>query len=273
LKELKIDVGGGETFQPYDPDVPKKVAEWAKKQGYTVPSDPEGLRDRFGMGWWKFAPDVAEKLLKKAGLTKSAQGKWQTADGKPFKISILAAPDEQDVYRLAIGAQDQWRKFGIEVDVEAVERDPYYTRNNTGDFNVISGWGQAGGGLSVNAIADKWQAIQGLHSRYFTKIGDSTAATGSNNTSRFKFPEIDKIIDQLAAVHPDDPKALELGRDFMKFWVENMVGITTISFKKFITIDEYYFTGFPTSEKPGRQPLYWFIGGRFSLPLVEPVKK
>src|SRR5215207_2568661 len=78
LKELSIDVGNGETFQPYDPDVPKKIAAWAREQGYTVPedSDAEGLRDRFGLGWWKHAPDIAEKLLLKNSFTKGADGKW-----------------------------------------------------------------------------------------------------------------------------------------------------------------------------------------------------
>lgn len=269
LKELTIDVGGGEKFQPYDPEVPRKIAEWAKQQGYTVPDDAAGLRERFGMGWWKHAPDVAEKLLMKNGFTKSGDGKWMLPDGKPWKISLMAAPDEQDVYRLALGAQDQWKKFGIDVEVETLERDPYYTRWNTGDFVGISSWSP----FQVNAHPDLWFGLNALHSRFFTPVGQSTAGRGSASRLRYKSEQLDRIIDEMGKLSPDDPRVLELGREAMKWWVENMTSIITISFKKFITIDETYWTGWPTSENPNRQPLYWFIGGRFSFPQVEPVKR
>jgi peptide/nickel transport system substrate-binding protein len=271
LKELEIEVGDGETFKPYDETVPMRVAEWAREQGYSVPDDPEAARMRFGMGWWKHAPDVAEKLLLKHGFSRDANGKWLLPDGTPWTIKMIAAPDEVDVYRLAIGAQDQWGDFGITVEIETLERDPYYTRNNTGLFEMTSGWGNANT-LSVNATADKWQALLGLHSRFYTPVGESTAGRGSTNAMRLNSPELDAIIDEMGSLHPEDPRVLELARDSMKLWAENMYSIVTISFKKFVTIDEYYWTGFPTSENPNRQPLYWFIGGRFTLPQVEPAK-
>ena len=271
LKDLTLDLGNGETFKPYDETVPQQIAAWAKEQGHTVPDDPEGLRDRFGMGWWKHAPDVAEKLLLKHGFTRDADGKWLLPDGTPWTIKMIAAPDEVDVYRLAIGAQEQWGDFGITVEIETLERNPYYDRNNTGQFEMTSGWGNACS-LSVNATADKWQALLGLHSRFYTPVGESTAAHGSTNTMRLKSPELDAIIDEMGSLHPEDPRVLELARDSMKLWVENMYSILTISFKKFITLDGYYWTGYPTSEHPDRQPLYWFGGGRFTIPYVEPAK-
>jgi peptide/nickel transport system substrate-binding protein len=271
LKELEIEVADGETFKPYDETVPQQVGEWAAAQGYSVPTDVEGLRDRFGMGWWKHAPDVAEKLLLKHGFSRNDDGMWLLPDGTPWSFTILAAPDEVDVYRLAIGSQDQWTEFGIQVEVNPMERNPYYTSQQTGDFEVLSAW-SGSSGMSVNATTDKWQSIAGMHSRWYVPSGESTAGTGSSNEIRLKDPEIDRIIDELAALHPDDPQVLELGREWMKLYVENMYVIPTISFKKFITIDETYWTGFPTSENVTYQPLYWFHGGKFTFPQVEPVK-
>jgi len=271
LEELTIDIGNGETFKPYDPTVPQQVAAWAKEQGYTVPDDPEGIRDRFGIGWWKHAPDVAEKLLLKNGFTRGADGKWLLPDGTPWKISMIAAPDEQDVYRLAIGFQDQMREFGVEVEIESLERDPYYQRQNTGDFVATSSWG--GANLLVNASPDLWQGLLGKHSRFYTPIGESTAGTGSNNILRSVMPGLDEITDRMGQLPPDDPEVLELGMQALKLLTENLYTTTTISFKKFVTMDEYYWTGWPTAENPNRQPLYWFMGGRFSFPQVDPVKK
>jgi peptide/nickel transport system substrate-binding protein len=268
LKELTIDVGNGETFKPYDPDVPRKIAEWAKEQGYTVPEDAEGLRDRFGMGWWKYAPDIAEKLLINNGFTKGADGKWLLPDGTPWKIKMIAAPDEADAYRLAIGFQDQMRKFGINVEVESLERDPYYTRQLLGDFEATSAWVA----FRVLASPDLWYGLNTMHSRFFTPVGEP-APDITINPLRVKSPELDRIIDEMGALSPDDPKATELAQEALKWWVENMITTTTISFKKFITMDEYYWTGWPTAERPDWQPLYWFMGGRFPLMYVELVEK
>jgi peptide/nickel transport system substrate-binding protein len=271
LKELEIEVGDGETFKPYDETVPQQVGDWARAQGYDVPTDAEGLRDRFGMGWWKHAPDVAEKLLLKHGFSRNSDGMWLLPDGTPWSFSILAAPDEVDVYRLAIGAQDQWTEFGIQVEVNPMERTSYTESQNTGQFEVMSAWA-GGSGMATNATTDKWQSIAGLHSDFYVPSGETIAGTGSLNQERLQDPEVDRIIDGLAALHPDDPQVLELGREWMKLIVENMYFIPTISFKKFITIDETYWTGFPTSENAPYQPLYWFHGGKFTFTQVEPVQ-
>ncbi len=240
--------------------MPAKVAEWAKQKGYTVPSDPEKLVDLFGIGWWQYAPDVAEKLLKKHGFKKE-QDKWLLPDGTPWKITIIAAPDEVDVYRLAIGAADQWGRFGIEVD-------PYYTRNIVGDYDCISAWGM-GGGFGASATLDKWPFIYMLHSDFYKPTGERTVGGFGGNRLRVKSPELDKLIDEMGALPPADPRVLEMGKEFLKLWTENMWSISTISFKKFITEDEYYWTNFPTSENPYAQPCYWFMGGRFVLPHLQ----
>jgi peptide/nickel transport system substrate-binding protein len=261
LRTFTIDVGNGETFAPYDPDAPMRIAQWATQQGYNVPTDLDGIRARFGVGSWKHAPDIAEKLLVNAGFKRGGDNKWMTPDGKPWTIPMIAAPDENDVYRLALGAQDQLKAFGIDVSIETLERDPYTNRQNTGDFVTTSTWG----GLAVNAHPDFWQGLSALHSRFFTPIGKSTAGNGSNNIDRFQYPQLDQLIDQMGKLTPEDPQVLDIGRQVMQFWVTNMVRLHTISFKKFITQDTQYWNGFPTAENPTRQPLYWFIGGRFTF--------
>ena len=49
-----------------------------------------------------------------------------------------------------------------------------------------------------------------------------------------------------------------------------MLTTNTISFKKFTSFDDTYWTGWPTSENPARQPLYWFMGGRFTFADIAP---
>ena len=98
----------------------------------------------------------------------------------------------------------------------------------------------------------------------------STAGSGSSNILRFKAPGLDPLIDEMGKLSPDDPKVAELGQEALKIMVENMLLTSTISFKKFTSFDDTYWTGWPTSENPTRQPLYWFMGGRFTFANVEP---
>ena len=267
LKELQIEIEEGIFYRPYDDAVPKKIAAWAQKQGHSIPSSDEELRLLFGTGWWKHDPKIAERLLLKNGFTRNTNGEWLTPDGELWTIKMIVAPDEVEIYRLAIGAQDQWADFGLKLEIETLQRDPYYNRNLMGEFEAISSWSNASTG---DATRDKWQAIFGLHSQFYTPIGKSTATTGSTNTLRVKSKEMDRIIDELDQIHPEDDRVVELGREFMKLWVENMFSIITISFKNFTTVDQYYWTGFPTNENPFVQPLYWFGGGRFTFQNVAP---
>jgi peptide/nickel transport system substrate-binding protein len=269
LKELTIDIGDGETFAPFDETVPARIVEWAKAQGYAIPAEtPEEMVDMFGVGWWKYAPEVAEKLLMKHGFKRDADDRWLLPDGTPWTFEITAAPDEVDVYRMAMGAVDQWDMFGISFDIRTLERGPYYNVNRTGDFTATSNWGFSGG-IGATAAIDKWPFIKELHSDFYKPLGEISM----NNSLRVKSPEVDKLIETLGALPPDDPKVLELGQEFLKLWTENMWSIPTISFKKFVTQDLYYWDNFPMAENPYGQPCYWFMGGRFIFPQLEATGK
>jgi len=144
LKAFTIDVGNGETFAPYDPDAPKRVAAYAKSRGYVFPETQEFQDQAFGLGWYKYAPDIAIKLLEKNGFKadKDKDGKptkWYLPDGKPWSISFMCGTvlSNHDA-RNAVAAVQQWKKFGIDASM-------YNTENGdglgaTGDFDVSGAW-------------------------------------------------------------------------------------------------------------------------------------
>lgn len=265
LEQLEIEVTNGEKFKPFDSEIPFRIADWARKRGYKMPDDPNEIISIFGIGWWKYAPDIATKLLEKHGFYKDENGKWHLPDGTLWKFSIIAATDEEDAYRQAMWAADQWRRFGIEVSVTPLERNIFYMRNQTGDFDCTTMWGIGG---SPSANLDKWSYIFRYHSKYYKPVGETQPDPGFN-PMRLKDPRVDKIIDEMGRLSPDDPKAYELALDWIKLWVEEMWTIPVTSFKKLITFDEYYWTNFPTAENPYGQPLYWFMGSRFVIPYLE----
>lgn len=263
LVNLQIELDGGEMYNPYDPTIPDQIAAWAEEQGYSVPGTP---REVFGTGWWKFDPATAERLLTKAGLTRGGDGKWMRPDGTPFTISINAAPDEPDAFRQATAAQDMWGDFGIDVDLQGVERSVYDQNNFVGQFQISAPWGSV-----ADPSGDIWQALRGWHSDFYVPNGEDFRSKGGGNYMRLQDPATDEFIDALGAADPQSPDTVVIAQDFLKHWIEEMYMIPTISFKKFVTWDSRYWTGFPTAEDPKIMPLYWFMGGKFTFQGLEPV--
>jgi len=259
LLDLQVDLGDGEMYNVYDPSVPEQIAAWAEEQGYNVPGTP---REVFGTGWWKYDLEAAEKLMLKAGMTKDGD-QWMTPDGEPFSIDLISPPDENDAFRMANAAADMWSDFGIDVNLQGLERNVWDQNQRVGQFDISTPWTNFG-----LASGDAWPEIRNDHPQYIVPVGED-AATGGGDTyitsMRLNDPVLGEMIDQMAVTDPSTPESIELNTEYYKYWVENMYSITAIAFKKFVTWDERYWTGFPTAEDPNYMPLYWFHGGKFAV--------
>lgn len=263
LTNLEIDVGNGETFQPYDPSVPDRIAEWAEGQGYQVPGTP---REVFGTGWWKFAPEAAEKLLIKNGFSRDGDGNWLKPDGERWTLNLQSPPDENDAFRMANAAADMWSEFGIDVNLQGLERSVFDQNHVEGQYQVSTPWHSF-----ALASGDAWSEMRPWHPDFYVPAGEDYRSKGSTqNHERINDPKLGELIDGMAAVDPDSEKNYELAREFLKYWTEQMYFVTAISFKKFVTWDERYWTGFPTAENPEYMPLYWFQGGKYALQSLMP---
>lgn len=265
LTNLEIEVEPGTMYKPYDPAVSDKIAAWAEEQGYTVPGEPASV---FGGGWWNFDTDVAERLLLKSGFTRNSDDKWLKPDGTLWTLDVQAPPDENDAFRMATGAADMWSDFGIDVNLQGLERSVWDQNRYTGQYGLTAMWNSF-----ALTDSDMWPQVQQLHSRYYVPNGEDARTSGGGwlNTTRLNDPKIDEFIDKMATLEPGSEESTALNMDFLKYWTENMLSLPVIGFKKFTTWDERYWTNFPTSEKPDYMPLYWFQGGKFAIQNLTPV--
>ena len=261
VENLEIDVAG-EAYKPYDGTVADRISEWAGEQGYAMPGADAAAS--YGSGWWKFDPDTAAALLEHNGYTRDDNGDWWTPEGERFGFTLQAAPDEPDSFRTANAAADMWQDFGIDVELQGLERSVWSANFNVGQFEVDSPW-------TSQALpdGDGWPNVQSYHSKYYVPAGENYNALGGGRPERLQDTALDELIDTMETVHPEDPQNVTLMHEFLQHWVENMYYISTVSFKKFVTWNELYWTGFPSSENPAYMPLYWFQGGRFSLAGLE----
>jgi peptide/nickel transport system substrate-binding protein len=266
LKEFTIDVGDGETFAPYDPDAPKRVADYARSRGYIFPDTPEFQAQAFGLGWYKYAPDIAEKLLVKNGFSRDADGMWLLPDGTPWKISFMHGTvlSNHDA-RNGAAAVQQWKKFGIDAELYiTTETDGL---GATGDFDVSGTWPAQepwGAGPDLYRVLDRW------NSAYKRPIPERTQGI----YSRWSSDEMDAIIKELRETDPFDTEAvIAIGTEGLKEAVKNMPGVPTYGYIGFVGWDEYYWTNWPGSENAYNEPYTHWPNFKYTTPFLKATGK
>jgi peptide/nickel transport system substrate-binding protein len=264
LKEFTIDVGDGETFAPYDPTAPQRVADLARSRGYVFPDDEAFIAKTFGLGWYKYAPDIAEKLLVKNGFSKDANGMWLLPDGTPWKIAFMTGTTlSNHDYRNAVAAVQQWRKFGIDAEVFSTENGA--DLGALGDFDVTGVWP---GREPWGAGPDLYRTLDDWNSAYIKPVGERNQAAFN---SRWSSPEMDDIIKRLRETDPfDTEQVVAIGTEGLKEAVRNMPGTPTYGYIGFVGWDETYWTNWPGSENAYNQPYTHWPNFKYTTPFLQP---
>ncbi|HEY64757.1 MAG TPA: twin-arginine translocation signal domain-containing protein [Caldilineae bacterium] len=264
LRDFALDLGNGETFKPYDPDAPLRLAEYARKRGYVVPEDPKEIKRTFGYGWWKYAPDVAAKLLEKNGFSRDKDGKWLLPDGTLWKFTILCDPNPgHHHYQNAFAAVQEWRKFGI--DVEVTPNENWSTLNLHGQFDVSTAWPAYepwGGHVDLFRTFDQWNSAY---------VEPELGKPHYGHLSRWSDPRLDKVIAELKDTDwSDTERIIELGMEGLKIAVQEMPSIPTYTYVGAVAWDTYYWTNWPGAENIYSQPYHHWPNFKYMLPFLEP---
>jgi len=263
LMDFELDTGK-RRIKPYDPTIGKQIADMLRpSMGDQIPTDATQISKAFGRGWWKPDPQAAQELLEKAGFTRRGD-KWITPDGKPFAIKLLVEGESRPVMtRAGSMIAQQWRQFGIDA-ATVVAQGSISDRRNAGDFEVIIGWSVEtwGGHPDLSFFLDSW------HSQFVAPPGKPQPP---RNWQRWSHPELDKIVDQIRRIGFDDPKAIELGKDYAKLVVREMPTIPLMSYNVFTAMDETYWTGYPSADRqPYTNPVPNWANTKYMMVRLKP---
>lgn len=266
LSEFTLDLGNGEKFKPFDLEAPKRIVEYAKSRGYVVSEDAAVLEKTFGIGWYKYAPEAAEKLLKKNGFSKDKDGKWLLPDGKPWKFEVITRSDMSHLnFKNGAAAVQQWKKFGI--DATHFPSDNLTALTQNGEYDVSGEWPAQ---EPWGAGADLYRTLDFYNSEYVKPVGTIT----QGQTSRWSSPELDAVIKRLRETDPSKTdQVIAVGTEGLKILVQNMPAIPTFGYIGFLTWDETYWTNWPGSENPYTQPYGHWGPFKYMMPSLKATGK
>ncbi|MCU0974666.1 MAG: ABC transporter substrate-binding protein [Burkholderiales bacterium] len=262
LKDFELDTGKRK-IKPYDPTVGKQVADMLRpSMGDQIPADPKEIARSFGMGWWKTDLQAATELLEKAGYKKQGN-QWLGPDGKPFSVRLMVEGDLRPVMtRAGTMIVQQWRQFGIDAKID-VAQGTLLTRRAAGDFDSFIGWSVEtwGGHNDLSYFMDSW------HSQFVAEPGKPQPL---RNWQRWSNPELDKLIEQTRSIGFDDPKGVEIGKEYVKLMTREMPIIPIMAYNVFTAMDQTYWTGWPTSENPYANPVTNWGNSRYMFVKIKP---
>ena len=264
LKDFEVDTGKRK-IKPYDPTIGKQIADLLRpSMGDQIPTDAKDIGRAFGLGWWKTDAQAATDLLEKSGYKKQ-NGQWMTPDGKPFAIRLMVEGDLRPVMtRAGTMIVQQWKQAGIDAKIDLAQ-GTLLTRRAAGDFDSFIGWSVEtwGGHQDLSYFMDSW------HSQFVAQPGSPQPL---RNWQRWSNAELDKIVEQTRTVGFDDPKAIELGKDYVKLVAREMPTIPLMAYNVFTAMDTTYWTGYPTSADPYTDPVPNWGNSRYMFVRLKPAK-
>ncbi len=200
----------------------------------------------------KYDPAEAAKLLTEAGFAKNKDGMW-AKDGQAIPGTINGFEGiHSDIVPVVA---EMLRQCGIEANVN------FGTDAQQNMNDGKPGFYMFGHGAST---VDPYAAFELYHSKFAASLGQTA---GNNRYSRYKNPEYDAIVDQMAPLSADDPKFQELAAKALEIYWRDQIDVPVIQWLHRIPYNQTYWTNWPTAANPaqGENGAFWAHTGMLVL--------
>ncbi len=235
-------------YKPFDNSYAKTIVAALTEQGIEgLTTDEEEMKDVYGIGWWKYDTEEAEKLLLAEGFTRDSDGMWLLPDGTPWQINIIAPNYISDKEKLLYAVADAWKQFGIDAVVQSCDKATYQSNMKKGLYDCCVTWPNLCPSVDITVDIEQWT------SSLITPIGEDTLATSYSKAAsgRYASETIDAIFQELKGLEPDDTSVVELTTEFLKEIVTNNPFMMVGSQFALTAQMTHYWTGYPDAESVG----------------------
>ena len=207
----------------------------------------------------EFSVEKAGQLMTEAGFTQNGDGLWEK-DGKT--VSAVINGFEGIHSDLAPVLVEMLRNGGFDASIN------FGTDAQTNMNDGKAGLYMFGHGASLK---DPYAAFELYHSRYSAAIGTTA---GNGRYSRYKNPEYDKILDEMAPLSADDPKFQADAVKAMEIYWRDVIDIPVIQWLHRIPYNQTYWTNWPTAANVagGTNGAFWAHTGMLVITQLKAAK-
>lgn len=207
----------------------------------------------------KYDPAAATKLLDEVA-PKGADGK-RMYKGKVASIDIITPmPVNDPVFVFGDLLRAELVGQGIVSTCRALTGSVYDQQYQAGQFDVAALW-------SCDVRVDPLEMFTNLRSTYVKPIGQNS---GGKNPVRLNDPQVDSLIDKLAAVPPDSAEAPALRNQLMERFYEDAPFVPVVQQIAPQYFNTAYWKGWAAGEHIYQIPFNWWGHFVFVLGKLEP---
>lgn len=266
LKDLKLSDG----YQPWNANFAADMVKKMTDAGTDPSILPTGdnVTKSYGMGYWKYDPAEAEKLMATAGYKKGADGFYAGADGKTWEVELVIPSDWNKVMqRVGFSIADSWNKAGFKTNARQVDNGEFGKVQNTNSLlTTMVNWSSSCV-FNTNYIQN-WRSF----SKEYLKPVDSNDQISGNNM-RITDEKVFKLIADAASMDMSKPEFLQAGQEIVKEMLSQMTYINMMNIPTTIPTNETYWTNFPKAENAYAVPYTWWSSFKKILVTIKPTGK
>jgi len=218
-----------------------------------------------------YDPNKSIEILKSLGFKRGPDGVWVTPNGTRLEFELqtgVPAPP----YWLSVA--EDLNKIGIKVKVKPLEWAVRWSNHARLHYDMWASWAQ------FPAVATPYTWYDHFSSEYLLPIGQE--APEGFNRIRFSNATYDKILNELAGIPDEDPRAYELYNKLLEILLQELPRIPLTGRLEYVILNDYYWTNWPDSwggENPYTQAQWWWskflfvffnIRSRFLPPVLPP---
>jgi peptide/nickel transport system substrate-binding protein len=215
----------------------------------------QDLVEKYRVGVYDVA--AADKIFTAQGYKKNADKLWASADGKVLSLTYVVSGSEPEDNNVAAVLTDQLKAGGIDVKLESLV-DPVLTSTIlAGDY-----------GIAMNAFCPgyPYENLELYHSRNYVPLG-KPAPWYERDSFRYKNPEYDKIVDQMAKTPPENTDAnVKLFRQAVEILFRDNPTLPLVQAPALVPVSSAHWTGWPTADNAWMMPVSWWA--TFNLELT-----
>jgi len=192
----------------------------------------------------KYDLEESARLMEEVGFTRNGDDLWEK-NGQTVNAVIQGFEGiHSDIVPLVL---EMLRQAGFDADVN-FGTDAYQNMADGKPGLYMFGHGAS--------LKDPYAAFELFHSRFSADVGTSA---GNNRFSRYKNPEFDALLDEMAPLADTDPKFQENAVKLLEIYWRDQIDIPVIQWLHRIPYNQTYWTNWPTQDNlaSGTNGAFW----------------